>query len=288
MSKFAAGIRAIPRRFSAFLRRQMPYLVVLFFLLGIGFVVFIDNIVISIAPGELGVLWRRLGGGTQIDTVYREGLHLILPFNKMYLYSVRRQQLTDSIEVLTVDGLTIKVQYTARYYLNGDTLPLMHQRIGPDYVEVIVRPEIRGAIRSVFGQFKPEEIYTSQKAIQERITDLARRQLEARYVALDDVPIQNIALPVNISEAIEAKMVYQQIEGEYGYRLSIANKEAERLRIESDGLRVYNATMDKSLTPSVLRWHGIRATEELAKSPNSKVVVIGSGDSGLPIILGKE
>ncbi|HLN24465.1 MAG TPA: prohibitin family protein [Patescibacteria group bacterium] len=288
MSKFAAGIRIIPQRIGAFLRRQVPYIVALTCLLAIGFIVFIDNIVISIAPGELGVLWRRLGGGTQIDTVYREGLHLILPFNKMYLYSIRRQQLTDTIDVLTVDGLTVKVQYTARYYLSGETLPLMHQRIGPDYVEVIVRPEIRGAIRSIFGQFKPEEIYTSQKAIQEHVTDLARRQLEARYIALDDVPIQNIELPASISEAIEAKMVYQQVEGEYAYRLSIAGKEAERLRIESDGIRVYNMSMAQSLTPSVLRWHGIRATEELAKSPNSKVVVIGAGETGMPIILGKE
>lgn len=278
-----------PRRpVRAFIRRQIHYVVLLAFMAAFVFVAFFDHIVISIRPGEMGVLWRRLGGGTQIDQTYREGLHLILPFNRMYVYSVRKQQITDTIEVLTVDGLTLKVTYTARFYLAEETLPLMHQHIGPTYVDVVVRPEINGALRSVFGQYKPEDVYTSQKAIQERVTEQARAHLEAQYVALDDIPLQNIVLPPTISQAIESKMVRQQVDKEYTYSLSIAEKEAKRLRIESDGLKTYNAEVQKSLTPEILRWHGIRATQDLAKSPNSKVVVIGSGPSGLPIILGKE
>ncbi len=276
------------RRLKASVRRQAPYLILLSFLLGFFVIFFFNRMVISIHPGELGVLWRRLGGGTQIDTVYREGLHVILPINEMYVYNVRKQQFTDTIDVLTVDGLTVKVRYSTRYFLDKDTLPLLHQRVGPDYVNVVVRPEIRSVMRIVFGQYKPEEIYATQKAIQERVSVLSKTHLEARFVALDDVPIEGITLPTRISEAIEAKMVQQQIDGEYVYRLSIATKEADRKRIESDGLRVYNNTVNPSLTPAVLAWHGIQATQELAKSPNAKVVVIGSGPNGLPIILGKD
>jgi regulator of protease activity HflC (stomatin/prohibitin superfamily) len=276
------------RRAKAFARRQGPYLILLGFLLGFFVIFFFNRIVISIHPGELGVLWRRLGGGTQIDTVYREGLHLILPINEMYVYNVRKQQFTDTIDVLTVDGLTVKVRYSTRYFLDKDTLPLLHQRVGPDYVNVVVRPEIRSVMRIVFGQYKPEEIYATQRAIQERVSVLSKTHLGARFVALDDVPIEGITLPTRISEAIEAKMVQQQIDGEYVYRLSIATKEADRKRIESEGLRVYNNTVNPSLTPSVLSWHGIQATQELAKSPNAKVVVIGSGPNGLPLILGKD
>jgi regulator of protease activity HflC (stomatin/prohibitin superfamily) len=112
--------------------------------------------------------------------------------------------------------------------------------------------------------------------------------LSARFITLDDVPIESITLPTKISESVEAKMAQQQREGEYIYRLSIAQKEAERLQIESAGIRLYNDTVNKSLTPSVLKWHGIQATQELAKSPNSKVVVIGAGNAGLPLILGKD
>lgn len=276
------------RRLKVFSRRQAPYLILTSFLLAFLVVFFFNRIAVAVHPGELAVLWRLLGGGTQIDTVYREGLHLILPFNRMYVYNVRKQQFNDTIDVLTVDGLTVTVRYSVRYFLDKDTLPLLHQHVGPDYVNVVVRPEVRSVIRTVFGQERPEEIYTSQKALQERINVLSNTQLEARFVSLDDVPIEAIKLPTKLTVAIEDKLVQQQTDAEYEYRQSIAIKEAERKRVESNGIKVYNDTIKASLTPDVLAWHGIRATEELSKSPNAKVVVIGAGKGGLPLILGKE
>ena len=272
----------------AFCRRHVPYLILFAFLMAFFVVFFFDRIVISIHPGEMGVLWRWLGGGTQIDTVYREGVHVILPFNRMYVYNVRKQQFTDTIDVLTVDGLSVKVRYSVRYFLDKDTLPLLHQRVGPEYVSVVVKPEVRSVIRTIFGQDRPEEIYTTQRALQERINVLSKIQLEARFVALDDVPIEDITLPRNVSQAIEEKLIQQQNDAAYVYRQSIAVKEAERKRVESGGIKIYNDTVRSSLTPDVLAWHGILATQELAKSPNAKVVVVGSGKSGLPLILGSE
>lgn len=281
------SVRRWYERLKAFSRRHSVYLVLSLFLVAFLGTLLFNRIFISIHSGELGVLWRRLGG-TQIDTVYREGLHLILPINDMYLYNVRKQQFSDTINALTVDGLTVGVRYSVRYYLEKDNLPLLHQRVGPDYVNVVVRPEVRSVMRVVFGQYKPEEIYTTQKAIQERVSMLSKTHLEARFVALDDVPIESITLPTRISEAIESKLAQQQIDQEYVYRLSIAKKEAERKRIESDGITVYNQTVNRGLTPDVLAWHGILATQELAKSANAKVVVVGGGKNGLPLILGKE
>jgi regulator of protease activity HflC (stomatin/prohibitin superfamily) len=276
------------RNFKAALWRQAVYIILALFLAGFAGVYFHDSFIISIHPGELGVLWRRLGAGTVIDTVYGEGIHLILPFNKMYIYNVRKQQFSDNIDALTVDGLTVHVQYSVRYFLSGDMLPLLHQRVGPEFVTVVVRPEIRSVIRSVFGQYKPEDIYTAQRAIQERVSEMSKVRLEARFIDLDGVPIEGITLPARISEAIENKMAFQQLEGEYVYRIAIAEKEAERKRIESAGLKLYNDTLAASLTPPLLHWYGIQATEDLAKSPNSKTVVIGAGSGGLPIILGKD
>ncbi len=275
------------RRTKDFCRRQAPYLILVLFLLGFAAIFFWGRMVIPIRPGELGVLWRYLGGGTQLDTVYREGVHVILPFNKMYIYNVRKQQFTETIQVLTVNGLMITVRYSVRYYLDKDTLPLLQQRVGPDYLTVVVLPEVRSVIRMVLGQCTPEEIYATQKAIQERVSVLSKRHLEARFIALDDVPIESVKLPAKITEAIEAKMTQQQVEETYVYRLSIAAKEAERRRIESAGIKVYNDTVNSSLNPSVLTWHGLRVTEEFAKSPNTKTVVIGAGKNGLPLILGQ-
>lgn len=276
------------RRFKLHVRLQKPYWILGGFLFVFAAVFFHDTYIVSIHSGELGILWRRLGGGTVIDTVYGEGIHVILPFNKMYVYNVRTQQFRDSIDALTVDGLNVRVGYSVRYFLPAETLPLLHQRVGPNYANVVIRAEIRSVVRSVFGQYKPEEIYTTQKAIQERVRELAKIRLEARFIDLDDVPLEIITLPPRISQAIESKMAYQQLEGEYVYKLSIAEKEAARRRVESNGLKVYNDTVNKSLTPSVLSWYGIQATQELAKSPNAKTVVIGAGKSGLPLILGKD
>jgi len=182
----------------------------------------------------------------------------------------------------------VSVRYSVRYFLEKDTLPLLHQHVGPDYVNVVVRPEVRSVMRSVFGQFKPEEIYTTQKAIEERISAISKVHLEARFISLDDVPIESITLPVRISSAIESKLAQQQVDQEYAFRISIANKESERKRIEAEGIRQYNQAVDSSLTANVLSWHGILATQDLAKSANAKIVVIGGGKTGLPLILGKE
>ena len=288
MKKNRDWFSGMHRRLKNFLKRQAPYVFVLGFVLLFLLVYFANNIIISIHPGELGVLWRRLGGGTVVHTVYREGLHLILPINRMYVYNVRKQRVSDSIDVLTVDGLTVHVEYSARYFPNPDLLPLLHQRVGPDYLNVVVRPEVRSVIRTVFGQYKPEEIYTTQKAIQERISALSKIRMEARFVSLDDVPIERISLPKSIADAIETKLGQQQLDAEYVYRIAVAGKEAERKLIEARGQKEYNDTVSKSLSPSLLQWQGILATEALAKSPNAKVVVVRGGKSGLPLILGRD
>jgi regulator of protease activity HflC (stomatin/prohibitin superfamily) len=267
-----------------FLKRQAIFLFVLGFILLFLTVYFSDRILVSIHAGELGGLWSRLGGGT----VYREGLHVVLPIDRMYVYNTRKQRISDSIDVLTVDGLTMHVEYSVRYYPNPDLLPLLHQRVGPDYLNVVVRPEVRSVIRTVFGQYKPEEIYTSQRAIQEHISVVSKVKVEARFVSLDDVPIERISLPKTVADAIEAKLAQQQLDEEYVYRIEVATREAERKRIEAGGQKTYNELLSQSLTPSLLEWQGIQATEDLAKSPNAKVVIVGGGKNGLPIILGKD
>ena len=272
----------------AFFKRQLPYVLCLLFVILFLAVYFSNRMIVSVHPGELGILWRMIGGGTVVHTVYREGLHILLPINRMYVYNTRKQRVADSIDVLTVEGLMVHVEYSVRYFPNPDLLPLLHQKIGPDYLNVVVRPEVRSVIRTVFGQYKPEEIYTTQKTIQERISTMAKVRMEARFVSVDDVPIERISLPPMVAQAIESKLAQQQLAEEYVFRIAVATREAERKRIEAGGHKDYNDGLSRSLTPALLEWHGIQATENLAKSPNAKVVVIGGSKNGLPLILGKE
>jgi regulator of protease activity HflC (stomatin/prohibitin superfamily) len=288
MKRMNNWFSGLGNRVSTAIKRNAPYVFVVAFAVVFLVVYFSNRIMVPIRPGELGVMWRMFGGGTVVHTVYREGMHFVLPFNRMYVYNTRKQRVADSIDVLTVDGLMVHVEYSVRYFPNPDLLPLLHQRVGPDYLHVVVQPEVRSVIRTVFGQYKPEEIYTTQKAIQEHISVLAKVRMEARFVSLDDVPIERISLPRTVTDAIESKLAQQQLDGEYVYRLAVAAKEADRKRIEAAGEKDYNTALSQSLTPGLLEWRGIQATQELAKSPNAKTVVVGGGKNGLPLILGRD
>ncbi len=279
--------RSFSKGVKNFIHKQRPYLVLLLFVTIFICIVCFNRIFITVDPGERGVLWLRFGGGTVVNRIYGEGLHVIWPFNKMYVYSIRKQKISDTIKVLTLNGLTIEVEYSVIYYPTIPLLPMLHQRVGPNYPKTIVFPEVRSVIRSVIGQNRPEDIYTTQKLIQSRVSDMSKARLESRFISLDYVPIERISLPKKISDAIESKLAQQQLEQEYEYRLAVAKKEATRKEIEANGLKNYNKVLSKSIDSKILQWQGIMATKELAKSDNSKVVVIGAGEEGLPLILGK-
>ena len=257
------------------------------FLLFIAFYL-LPNILIFIYPGQGGVLWHRFFGGTVVEKVYEEGTHLISPWDKMYVYNLRTQEIEDDVTILTENGLTINMDLSIRYRPNPAIVGLLHKLVGPDYVDVVVIPEVEAVVRTVVGRYKPEEVYRSQEAIAEQIVAESAKQLEERYVKLDDILIKRISLPEAIMKAIESKLVQQQMAEEYDFRLQSAVKEAKRKRIDAEGINNYNMVVNRNLSDSILKWQGVQATKELAASPNAKVVVIGAGKDGLPIILGNQ
>jgi len=261
----------------------MTFLLTLFL-----FVYFLPHILVFVNPGEGAVKWKRFSGGTQIDRVFGEGTHFIWPWDKMYLYNLRTQEIRDSVDVLTLNGLTIHLDLSVRFYPNRSILGLLHKEVGPDYPRIIVLPEIEHVVRTVIGQYRAEEIYTAQNAIVERIVSESYREVEERYVNLDDVLIRRIYLPDKIQSAIQRKIEQQQLVQEFDFRLQSAMKEAQRKRIEAEGISNFNSIIEESITENILRYQGIQATKELAESENAKVVVIGSGEDGLPIILGNQ
>jgi len=244
------------------------------------------HIMIFVKAGEAGVLWRRFAGGTVTDKYYAEGTHFILPWDKMAIYDMRTQQIKDSVSVLSVNGLMITLEMSIRYRPNYEIVGLLHKNVGPNYVHVVIIPEILAVVRTIIGQYMPEEIYQSQKSIAEQIVKESYVQVEERYITLDDVLIKRIILPEKIKDAIEAKLEQQQKAQAYDFRLQSESKEAERKRIEAEGISRYNMLINSSLNPDILTWQGIIATREVATSPNAKVVVIGAGEKGLPLILG--
>lgn len=245
-----------------------------------------DRVFMSLRPGEAGVLWERFFGGTNLNYTYREGFHLVMPWNRLYVYNVRLQQTPHKIVALCKNGLPIELEVSIRHRPQDGKLPLLHTVVGPNYVEVVVKPEIEAHVRAVVSQFEPTELYTSEGYILNLIVQGAQREIAERYIALDDLLIKRIVLPIKVGDAIESKLIEEQRVLEYEFRVQQAKREAERKGVEAKGILTFQETVASGGSfKDYLRYAGIQATVELSKSDNAKVVVIGGADGGLPLIL---
>jgi regulator of protease activity HflC (stomatin/prohibitin superfamily) len=249
-------------------------------------ILFWSRMTVTIPGGHGGVLFKLFAGGIDTERTYREGFHFIAPWNKMYVYETRQQEIAEEMNVLSSNGLEISVDFSAWYQPKFDEIGKLHATIGQDYLRRIVVPAMRSSARSVVGRYTPEQIYSTKRdAIQVEIYEETQKLLEERHVQVNQVLIRSITLPPTIKTAIESKLKQEQEALEYEFKLEKAQQEAERQRIDAEGKARANIILSASITEKILREKGIEATLELAKSPNSKVVIIGNSD-GLPIILG--
>lgn len=276
------------------LKARMPairnYLVILFLVGGFLTVYFWpllwNRVFVSLKPGEAGVLWERFLGGTDLDNIYREGFHIVMPWNRLYVYNMRLQQTPHTIVALCKNGLPVEIEVSIRSRPRSHTLPLLHAVVGPDYIETIVKPEIQAHVRAVVSQFEPQELYTSEGYVLNLILQGAMSEISERYITLDDLLIKRIILPETIRLAIESKLTQEQLVLEYKFRVEKEKQEADRKRIEAAGILDFQTTVASGGSfKDYLRFAGIQATVDLAKSDNAKMVVIGGADGGLPLIL---
>ncbi len=243
---------------------------------------------VTIGSGEAGVLYRTFAGGVVTDQPpLDEGFHIVAPWNKVFVYEVRQQELFEKMKVLSSNGLEIQIDASAWYLPVKGDLGRLHQEKGENYLERVIQPAIRSAARSVVGRYTPEQLYSSKRdAIQDEIFEETKKILDKQYIQLNEILVRDVTLPPTIKDAIERKLRQEQEALEYEFRISKAEKEAERVRIEAEGKAAANRILSASLTDNILKEMGIQATLELAKSGNSKVVVVGSGKDGMPLILG--
>jgi len=250
-------------------------------------VLFGSSMFVTIEPGEKGVLFKKFGGGLDKETVYPQGFHIIAPWNTMHVYDVKFKDTFEKMEVLSKNGLSIKIDLSFRYQPVSDQIGYLHDEVGKDYLEKIIKPEIRSVTREVIGNYLPEELYsTKREAIEDEIYDSTKKKIESKYLMLDAILIRDVTLPQTLRAAIEQKLKQEQEALEYEFKIDKAKKEAERKEIEAKGISEFQKIVTRTITPQLLKWKGIEATQEISKSPNSKVVIIGNSDGELPIILG--
>ncbi len=245
-----------------------------------------SNVFVTIQPGHKGIIFRPFGKGLVKDKIYGQGFHVVAPWNKMYVYDVRIQEAFETMEVLSRNGLGIKVDLSFRFSPVQDKIGYLHDDIGTLYAEKIIKPEIRSATREVIGKYLPEELYSSKReAIQDEIFQRSLEEIAKKNLLLDAILIRQVELPQTLQDAIERKLKEEQSSLEYEFRLEKERKEAERILIEANGKAKANLVLNASLTDKILTDKGIEATIQLANSPNTKVIVVGGGQNGLPLIL---
>ncbi len=240
------------------------------------------DVLVAKYPGEQGIYWSRFFGGTY-DIVLGEGTHFKLPWDEIYVYSTRVMKVNDTTVLLTKEGMEIVVNWAARYRVDPAHLPELHRNLGPDYANKVVVPEVVSSLRQVFGKYSAEEIYAkSEEDLLEEIDDRARTRLEMFHpIIFETMLLLSLSLPREMQQGIVDKQLYEQRLLSYDFRLRAEEEEKKRKIIEAQGIKAFEETSKVS----ILKWRGIDATIELAKSPNTKIVVMGTGQNSLPLLL---
>ncbi len=240
----------------------------------------------TVDSGHRGIVFKALGGGTSKE-VLGEGLHVIPAWNSVISYDTRVHEMKEQLIVLSSNGLTLKVDASVRFRPKADELYQLQTEIGPDYDQKVVAPIVRSEARKVFGRYQPEEIYsTKREAIERQIYDEVLKALEGKHVVVEAVLVRDVDMPEAIKTAIGDKLAEEQRAQKMRFTIDRERQEAQRKLIEAEGISKYQTIVRQGLTQEYLQYKGIEATAKLAESSNAKVVIVGSGKSGLPVILG--
>jgi regulator of protease activity HflC (stomatin/prohibitin superfamily) len=313
----------VKRGWLRFFGRHLPSLSVIVLLSFLGATVLFPYVVITVPSGMVGVLWKRFNGydlyclcfvgrGTILDPreLRDEGLHIIWPWDKLYLYNLRLQSTAQTYNAISKDGVNVSVQVSIRYQLVHNYVAVLHKFIGPNYFASVINPEIGSQTRETISQYTAQEVYTSREAIEQKVQGNAQKSLVSHLnilvqpdameqpdprnykdslqnaILILDTPVLGIELPLEIVAAINRQtQQFYEIQ-EFKYRVEREAQESRRKQIEANGIAAFQQTVSKGISDSYLRWRGIEATLALAQSQNSKIVIIGGGKDGLPIILG--
>lgn len=306
-----------------FVTRQLPRFAFLLLVTFLAVTVLWRFVVITVPAGHVGVLWKRFntfdlycwcfaGRGTMVNPqqLRGEGLHLIWPWDRLFLYNLRLQSDAQTYNAISKDGVNVAAQINIRFQLLNNSIGVLHKFIGPNYLHSVVGPEIGSQARQVISQYTAQEVYTSRETIQEKIRDNTRGGLGANLnrlvqpeameqpdpknyndylqysIQLLDTLVLSIELPPAIVAAINRQTEQYYLIQEYRFRVEREAQESRRKQIEANGIAAFQQTVSQGISDSYLRWRGIEATLALSQSVNSKIVVIGGGKDGLPIILG--
>ena len=240
---------------------------------------------IKVVPaGHVGV--KDLFGSVSAD-VLQPGVNFVVPFTRVHRMSVQTQEVKETAEVPSKEGLTMELEGSLLYRLDPAKAAEVYKQVGSNYPEILVQPQIRSAIREITASYEAKALYSAaREQISRETFELFQKMTQGKGVIAEAVLLRKIGLPPLVVQAIQEKLKREQEAEQMKFVLQKEQQEAERKRIEAKGITDFQTIVAQGLTPAYLEWKGIEATEKLAMSPNTKVVVVGNPKSGLPIILG--
>jgi prohibitin 1 len=227
--------------------------------------------------------------GSVRPTPLAAGLRIVNPFANVLDMSIMTQEIKETMEVPSREGLTMQLEVSVLYHLTPDKAPEVYRTVGLDYADVVLVPQFRSVARGVTASYEAKALYTSEREqLASQIAGELRKQVEPRGVAIESTPLRRMGLPQKLAAAIEEKLSAEQESQRMQFVLQKETQEAERKRIEAQGIADFQRIVSQGISDQLLKWKGIEATMEIAKSSNAKVIVVGSGKEGLPIILGNQ
>ena len=253
-------------------------------IIAVIFIVTFANPITVVPAGHVGV--KDFFGLVSADML-SPGLRIVVPFTKVVKLSVQTQEIMEQADTPSREGLIINLDVSLLYRLDPGQAADIYKKVGADYVKVVVDPQLRSAIREITASYDAKSLYSSERnKIAKEIQDMFIQLTKGRGIITDQVLLRKVGLPSTVANAIQEKLKREQESEQMKFVLQKEQQEAERKRIEAQGISDFQKIVSQGISPNLLEWKGIEATEKLAGSPNTKIVVIGNTKNGLPLILG--
>lgn len=246
----------------------------------------LSSALVIVPAGHVGVIDLF---GHVTPTTLKSGIRFVNPFARVVNMSVQTQEIKESMDVPSKEGLGMRIDLSALYHLDPERASEIYRTVGENYVTVLFVPQLRSISRGVTTSYDARSLYTSQRdQLADAIARELRQRVEPRGIVVESTPLRGLDLPKGLAASIEEKLRSEQESQRMEFVITRERQEAERKRIEAQGIADFQRIVSEGISEPLLRWKGIEATNKLAESGNAKVVVIGGGKDGLPLILGSQ
>jgi prohibitin 1 len=254
---------------------------------GVGALVFVLMLLSSVTivrAGHVGVVDFF---GRVSDNTLKAGIQIVNPLARVVQMSIQTQEVKETMDVPSKEGMTMGIEVSGLFHLDPDKAADVYRSVGTDYVGVLLEPQFRSTVRGVTASYEAKALYTSEREqVAHLIADELKKLVGPRGIMIESTPMRRLTLPAKITAAIEDKLSADQESQRMTFVLTKEKQEADRKRLEAQGIADFQRIVTEGISDKLLQWKGIEATQDLAKSQNSKIVVIGNSKNGLPLILG--